>query len=88
MCPKCQLSWKRCTCDITEPDDPAPAIAPAKTEIVDPILPFGRHMGQRANTVDVYYLDWMLGIADEPFKTVLQDHLEGRPDWQNLDSDD
>ena len=55
-------------------------------KIPDPVLPFGKYRGSLASSVrDVAYLDWLLGIAKEPFKTELQKHLDRRPDWQNYE---
>jgi hypothetical protein len=88
MCPKCQLSWAKCACDITEPDAPSVPIAEPATHN-NPEIPFGQYKGQRAASVtDVRYLDWLLGKAWEPFRTQLSDHLQGRADWLALGEDE
>ena len=87
-CLKCGRDWKHCECDITEPDRPTLS-APTPSSSVDPVIPFGKYVGQRASEVtDISYLDWMVGVAHEPFKSLLESHLQNRQDWQALGEDE
>ncbi len=83
-CPKCCQSWKLCECDITEPDDPIHIPEPLKSESPDIRMPFGKYKGRFLSDIPAGYLDWALQIAQQPFLSVLEDHLLGRSDWHNL----
>lgn len=85
-CVKCGKDWKDCECDITEPDRPAQS-APTPSPSCNPRIPFGKYAGKKAAEVDdVRYLDWMLGIANDPFKSDLLKHLQHRQDWMQMEN--
>lgn len=61
-------------------------------------LPFGQHKGTPIDDVPSAYLDWLAGqswlggplrsmIENELLYRLVERHLEGRPDWHNLDEE-
>jgi uncharacterized protein (DUF3820 family) len=56
----------------------------------DPILPFGKHKGERCSDVPVGYLDWLIGQdwLKPDLKQEIENHLETRTEWRRMNDDD
>lgn len=55
----------------------------------DPILPFGKHKGQKVSDVPVEYLDWLIGQSwlNADLRELIEAHLKDRPEWHRLGDD-
>ena len=56
------------------------------SETPDPVIPFGKHKGNYASSIDVEYLDWLIG--QDWLKPQLENeilaHLKTRAEWKRL----
>ena len=52
----------------------------------DPVIPFGKHRGQRCSWIPARYLDWLIGQdwLRPGLRARIEAHLQTRADWKRI----